>query len=190
MTVLELELPGLLLVEPDVYRDRRGVFLETWNAGRYPDLPPFVQDNVSRSRRDVLRGLHYQHPNAQGKLVGVVMGEVWDVAVDIRQGSPTFGRWWGTTLSDREYRQLYIPPGFAHGFVARSDVAIVQYKCTALYSPSDDRSLRWDDPDLAIDWPVAGPVLSDKDRSARLLADLRPEELPRFEDGRDAPAPT
>lgn len=183
MNVVELDLPGLLVIEPDVFRDGRGDFLETWNHARYPDLPPFVQDNLSRSRRGVLRGLHYQHPNGQGKLIGVAHGRVWDVAVDLRRGSPTFGRWWGTTLAADDYRQLYIPPGFAHGFVALSDDALLQYKCTALYSPDDERSVRWDDPDLAIDWPLPEPILSEKDRDAHRLADLPQEQLPRFEPG-------
>ena len=181
MNITEGGLPGLLVVEPDVFRDHRGSFVETWNQGRYPDLPPFVQDNLSRSRGGVLRGLHYQHPNGQGKLICAVYGEVWDVAVDLRRGSPTFGRWWGTTLSAADHRQVYLPEGLAHGFVALSDEAIVQYKCTALYSPGDERSLRWDDPRVGIEWPVADPVLSDKDRAAPGLEDLTERELPRYD---------
>lgn len=178
MRVVETEIPGLLVIEPDIFEDHRGQFLETWREGRGPRLPPFVQDNLSRSRRGVLRGLHFQHPNPQGKLVTVVHGEVFDVAVDVRRGGPTFGRWWGTRLSSDDYRQLWIPEGFAHGFVALSDEAIVSYKCTAFYSPDDDRTLRWDDPAIGIDWPVSEPELSEKDRRAPRLEELADSELP------------
>lgn len=178
MRVIETEIPGLLVIEPDTFEDHRGQFLETWREGRGPRLPPFVQDNLSRSHRGVLRGLHFQHPNPQGKLVTVVYGEVFDVAVDVRRGGPTFGRWWGTRLSSDDYRQLWIPEGFAHGFVALSDEAIVSYKCTAFYSPDDDRTLRWDDPAIGIDWPVSEPELSEKDRRAPRLEELDDSELP------------
>lgn len=178
MNVVETELPGLLVIEPDIFQDHRGRFLETWKQGSGPALPPFVQDNLSHSRRGVLRGLHFQHPKGQGKLVTVVHGEVFDVAVDIRRGGPTFGRWWGTRLSADDYRQLWIPAGFAHGFVSLADDSIVTYKCTALYSPADERTLRWDDPDIGIDWPVEGPELSEKDKRAPLLKDLGESELP------------
>lgn len=178
MRVIETELPGLLVIEPDIFEDHRGQFLETWRDGRGPRLPPFVQDNLSRSHRGVLRGLHFQHPNPQGKLVTVVQGEVFDVAVDVRRGGPTFGRWWGTRLSSDDYRQLWIPEGFAHGFVALSEEAIVSYKCSAFYSPGDDRTLRWDDPDIGIEWPVSEPLLSEKDRWAPRLEDLDDSELP------------
>lgn len=178
MRVIETELPGLLVIEPDIFEDHRGQFLETWRDGRGPRLPPFVQDNLSRSHRGVLRGLHFQHPNPQGKLVTVVQGEVFDVAVDVRRGGPTFGRWWGTRLSSDDYRQLWIPEGFAHGFVALSEEAIVSYKCSAFYSPGDDRTLRWDDPDIGIEWPVSEPLLSEKDRRAPRLEDLDDSELP------------
>lgn len=178
MRVVETEIPGLLVIEPDIFEDHRGQFLETWREGRGPRLPPFVQDNLSRSHRGVLRGLHFQHPNPQGKLVTVVHGEVFDVAVDVRRGGPTFGRWWGTRLSSDDYRQLWIPEGFAHGFVALSDEAIVSYKCTAFYSPDDDRTLRWDDPAIGIDWPVSEPELSEKDRRAPRLEELADSQLP------------
>lgn len=182
MKVIETELPGLLVFEPDVFRDHRGVFLETWNVQRYPSLPPFVQDNLSRSRKDVLRGLHYQHPMGQGKLITAVAGVVYDVAVDLRRGSPTFGRWWASTLSGDDHRQLYIPEGFAHGFLVRSEEAVVSYKCTAVYSAEHDRALRWDDPDLDIEWPVAQPLLSDKDRAAPTLAELDEAALPPYQE--------
>ena len=178
MRVIETEIPGLLVLEPDVHRDHRGEFLETWKQDRGPELPGFVQDNVSRSRRGVLRGLHFQHPNGQGKLVTVVHGEVFDVAVDLRRGSPTFSRWWGTRLSADDYRQLWIPEGFAHGFVALADNTIVSYKCSRLYSPADERTLLWDDPALGIDWPITDPELSEKDRGGRRLDEMEDSELP------------
>lgn len=178
MNVAETGLPGLLVIEPDIFEDHRGQFLETWKQGRGPHLPPFVQDNLSRSHRGVLRGLHFQHPNGQGKLVTVVHGGVFDVAVDLRRGGPTFGRWWGTRLTADDYRQLWIPEGFAHGFVALTDDAIVSYKCTALYSPADERTLRWDDPTVGIDWPISDPELSEKDRAAARLEELDDSELP------------
>lgn len=170
---------GLLLFEPDVYRDERGAFMETWNTRRYDRLPAFVQDNRSVSRHGVIRGLHYQNPNAQGKLLSVAWGEVLDVAVDIRRGSPTFGEWWSETLSSENYRQIYVPPGFAHGFVVRSELAVVSYKCTALYSGSDEHTLLWNDPGLGIDWGVTDPVLSDKDLDGTPLDELQ-DRLPVY----------
>lgn len=181
MNVTETPLPGVLIVEPRVFRDDRGYFLETWNQERYGagGLPArFVQDNLSHSRKGVLRGLHYQHPNGQGKLVSVVRGEVFDVAADIRPDSPTFGRWFGVTLSDADHRALYIPPGYAHGFVVLSDEALFLYKCTEYYAPNCEASLIWDDPDLGIDWPVASPILSPKDLAAPRLKDVARERLP------------
>ena len=171
--------PGLKLFEPDVFRDARGEFLETWHAGRYAMLPPFVQDNRSVSRRGVLRGLHYQHPNGQGKLVSVPMGEVFDVAVDIRRGSPTFGRWVGDRLSGENLRQLWIPKGFAHGFCVLSETVHLEYKCTDFYDGSDEIAIAWDDPEIGIDWPLdegAAPLLSDKDAGAPYLADAETYE--------------
>lgn len=179
MRVIETEIPGLVAFEPAVFRDHRGEFMEVWNGRRY-DLPEFVQDNVSRSRRGVLRGLHFQHPNAQGKLVTAVQGEVFDVAVDIRRGSPTFGRWWGTILSAENHRQLWIPAGFAHGFVALAEESIVTYKCSAYYSPEDERTLLWSDPAVGIEWPVSDPVLSDKDRAGVTLEALGEAGLPEY----------
>lgn len=173
-------LEGLWVIEPRVFRDARGWFLETWNEARYRDagLPGhFVQDNLSFSHRGVLRGLHFQNPNPQGKLVTILHGEAWDVAVDLRRCSPTFGRWRAVHLSGENHRQFYLPPGFAHGFVVLSDTALFAYKCTAPYSPADERSLRWDDPDLAITWPMAAPVLSAKDAAAPRLRELPAEHL-------------
>jgi len=175
---LEIErtsLDGVVLVKPRVFSDPRGFFLETFNERAYRDAgisARFVQDNHSRSLRNVLRGLHFQYPTWQGKLVSVVCGEIFDVAVDIRRDSPSFGRWYGTVLSGENHHQLYIPPGFAHGFCTLSETADVSYKCTALYVPAEDRCLAWNDPDIAIDWPVAQPVLSDKDARGGRLRDL------------------
>ena len=173
-------LPGLVILEPPVFGDARGFLFESWNEARYraAGLPErFLQDNVSFSRRGVLRGLHFQHPSAQGKLVTVLVGEVLDVAVDIRHGSPTFGRWAGRTLSAANHRQFYLPPGFAHGFVVRSAEALVLYKCTEYYRPEEEQTLLWNDPDLAIDWGEAEPQLSDRDRRGRRLAELAAEGL-------------
>jgi dTDP-4-dehydrorhamnose 3,5-epimerase len=171
-------LPGVILVEPDVHRDARGYFLETWHADKYRAAgidATFVQDNASRSARGTLRGLHYQEPDAQGKLVRVADGAVYDVAVDVRRGSPTFGRWYGVELSGENHRQLWIPPGFAHGFCVLSAHADFVYKCTTFYSPRSERAVRWDDPDIGVDWPrvdgIGEPLLSQKDRAAPRLAD-------------------
>lgn len=174
MKVQTTELPGVLLLEPRVFGDSRGFFVETFHAQRYLEagIPgPFVQDNLSRSVRGTLRGLHFQEPNGQGKLVQVLAGAVWDVVVDVRKGSPTFGRWMGAELSSGNKWQLWIPPGFAHGFCVLSDSADFFYKCTALYSPESERSVAWDDPDLAIPWPVKEPLLSVKDQRAPRLKD-------------------
>lgn len=184
MKFLPTEIPEVVLVEPQVFRDDRGFFLETWHAGRWAEggIPAaFVQDNHSRSARGTLRGLHSQQaPHAQGKLVRVIEGEVWDVAVDVRRGSPTFTRHVGVTLSAESFRQLWIPPGFLHGFCVLSDFAQVEYKCTAFYAPADELGVVWDDPDLAIPWPVQEPMLSEKDRRAPRLRDVL-ERLPRYE---------
>jgi dTDP-4-dehydrorhamnose 3,5-epimerase len=181
--VTPTQLPDVLLVEPKVFGDARGFFFESYSVRRYAEAgiaAAFVQDNVSLSRRGVLRGLHYQHPFGQGKLVGVLRGAVFDVAVDVRRGSPTFGRWVGECLSAENKRQLYIPPGFAHGFLVTSEEALFAYKCTEYYHPEAERSLRWDDVAIGIEWPVDGPVLSAKDDVA-LTLDAMPEEfLPEF----------
>ena len=171
-------------IEPRIFRDERGYFLETWNQSRSADagIPlDFVQDNLSYSVKGVLRGLHYQHPAAQGKLVMVLQGEIYDVVVDIRAGSPTFGQWMGLTLSSADHRQFYIPPGFAHGFVVTSESAVFMYKCTDFYRPEFEGSVAWDDPDLAIQWPVSSPVLAAKDRGAPRLRSIAPERLPVWE---------
>ena len=176
MIVTPTALAEVLLVRPDVHADQRGFFVEVWHAGRYSaaGIPgPFVQDNHSRSSRHSLRGLHYQVGRPQGKLVRAASGSVFDVAVDLRRSSLTFGRWVGTMLSDENQYQLWIPPGFAHGFYVLSDHADLTYKCTEPYVPAGDRVVRWDDPDLAIDWPLAGsgpPILSAKDAAAPTLA--------------------
>ena len=172
MTVHELKLPGLLLFTPDVYGDDRGFFLETWNAARYREHgldAGFVQDNVSYSTHGVLRGLHYQDPHPQGKLVMVLRGEIFDVAVDIREDAATFGTWEGMTLSAANKRQLYVPPGFAHGFVVTGEEALVHYKCTDYYHPEAEGTIRWDDPTIGVDWPVETPVLSEKDAAGTRL---------------------
>jgi len=182
MTIEELSLPGVLLIKPRIFRDERGHFLETWRASRYEDagIGPFVQDNVSVSKKDVLRGLHLQHPHAQVKLVSALRGRVFDVAVDVRLGSPTFGRWVGAELSDENGHQLFVPAGFAHGFVTLSDEAVFAYKCTTYYEPAAERSVRWDDPVIAVAWPCVTPRLAPKDAIAPLLADIPREQLPLF----------
>lgn len=176
MNLVETPLPGVLLIEPRVFGDARGFFLESWNRQSFAEAGldmDFVQDNHSRSSRGVLRGLHYQLHNPQGKLVRVTQGAVFDVAVDIRRASPHFGRWVGYELSADNHRMLWIPPGFAHGFLVLSDMADFLYKCTSLYDPPSDRGIRWDDPAIGIDWPDMGsaPLLSAKDAAAPLLAD-------------------
>jgi dTDP-4-dehydrorhamnose 3,5-epimerase len=180
MKVTRCELSGLLLIEPKVFGDARGYFLETWNQRLYRQCgldAEFVQDNLSFSRRGTLRGLHFQNPTPQGKLVSVLQGEVFDVAVDIRRSSPAFGRWHGVRLSGEDKRQFYIPPGFAHGFVVLSETAMFHYKCTNFYSPKDELTIRWNDPALAIQWPVKEPLLSEKDGNGSLLRDLPIERL-------------
>lgn len=179
MNVVDLELAGLKLVEPKVFGDARGQFLETWNAERYAaaGIPgPFIQDNLSRSRRNTVRGLHWQNPNAQGKLVSVVAGAVWDAVVDIRRASTTFGRWFGIELSADNRRQLWVPPGFAHGFAVLSEYADFAYKVTGPYSPKDEHVLRWDDPAVGIDWKIgrADAILSARDADAPALAEIAP----------------
>tara|TARA_B100000787_G_scaffold37354_1_gene26296 strand:- start:673 stop:1209 length:537 start_codon:yes stop_codon:yes gene_type:complete len=177
MKISHSKLKGCVIIEPRVFGDERGFFLETFQAFRYEqeagiDLP-FVQDNHSRSAKCVLRGLHFQKTKPQGKLVRVVRGEVYDVAVDIRKGSATFGEWEGVILSEDNKKQFWVPPGFAHGFVVLSATADFEYKCTDYYDPNDEGSILWSDPDLNIPWPIANPVLSTKDESAKRLVDLR-----------------
>jgi dTDP-4-dehydrorhamnose 3,5-epimerase len=181
MKRIPTRLPGCIVIEPRVFEDARGLFYESWNRDAFAEhgLPTaFAQANVSESLRGVLRGLHYQWPNPQGKLVSVVAGEVYDVAVDIRRGSPDFGRWVGVILSAANRRQLWIPEGFAHGFVALSERATFSYLCTVPYDRECDAGLRWNDARLAIDWPVSDPLLSDKDARAPFLDAIAPERLP------------
>jgi dTDP-4-dehydrorhamnose 3,5-epimerase len=176
MNVIQTKLKDCVIIEPKVFGDHRGFFLETFQADRYREQAgitlPFVQDNHSRSAKGVLRGLHFQKTKPQGKLVRVVSGEVYDVAVDIRQGSPSFGLWEGVILSEENKRQLWVPPGFAHGFLVLSDTADFEYKCTDYYDPSDEGSLVWNDPAMAITWPLDKPTLSDKDSKAPTFAEL------------------
>jgi dTDP-4-dehydrorhamnose 3,5-epimerase len=167
LKILTTPLDGVLIIEPTVFQDERGFFLETYHARRYAEAGldvTFVQDNHSRSRRGTLRGLHYQAQNPQGKLVRVIEGTVVDVAVDIRPESQTFGQHVSVELTAENFRQIYVPPGFAHGFCVTSDVAQVEYKCTTYYDPADERGIAWNDPALAISWPVQEPILSDRDR--------------------------
>lgn len=174
MRVIETKIPDILIIEPQVYEDDRGFFYESYSRRRYVSQgieDAFVQDNHSRSKRGVLRGLHYQASPGQAKLVRVAVGEVFDVAVDIRHGSPTYGEWVGVILSAENRRQLYIPVGFAHGFCVVSDVAEFLYKVSSYYAPEEERGIAWDDPDLAIDWPVEDPILSERDRHHPRLCD-------------------
>ncbi len=183
MKVIPSSLPGCVLLEPVVFGDARGFFFETWNAERYAEhgLPgAFVQSNVSSSSKGVLRGLHYQWPRPQGKLVTVLEGEVYDVAVDIRRGSPTFGRWEAFILSGKNRRQLWIPPGFAHGFAVLSDNALFNYLCTDVYVKEADAGIRWNDADIAVDWPISAPTISAKDEHAPFLGDIAQERLPVY----------
>lgn len=175
------EHPDLRIIEPTVFHDARGEFCELYHKRRYAEAgiaAQFVQDNVSRSHKHVLRGLHLQHPHAQGKLVSVVAGAVFDVAVDCRVGSPRFGHWAGFALSAVNRQQLWIPPGFAHGYVALEDHTVFCYKCTSLYAPQNELAIRWDDPAIGIQWPVADPVLSPKDAEAPLLSSIAVDRLP------------
>jgi dTDP-4-dehydrorhamnose 3,5-epimerase len=181
-------LPGVIIIEPQVFVDQRGFFLESYHACKYLgggiDVT-FKQDNHSRSARGTIRGMHAQLRHQQGKLIRVTRGEIYDVALDIRRGSPNFGRWVGVWLSAENFRQVYIAPGFAHGFCVTSEVAEVQYKCTDYYDPASEISVKWDDPDLGIDWPpdiASNPILSNKDIAAKPLRELM-DVLPRFEEG-------
>jgi dTDP-4-dehydrorhamnose 3,5-epimerase len=184
MRVIATSIPDLIVLEPRAFGDERGYFFESWHKARYEDagiVGEFVQDNISRSPRGILRGLHLQHPFAQGKLVQVLDGEVFDVAVDVRVGSPTFGHWHGEALSAENKRQMFVPPGFAHGFYVVSEHALFSYKCTALYHPETELSVAWNDPAIGIRWPLQGaPVLSGKDARAAPLAALAKDRLPLY----------
>ncbi|MDR3388736.1 MAG: dTDP-4-dehydrorhamnose 3,5-epimerase [Rudaea sp.] len=183
MKVIQTDLPGCVVIEPTVHGDARGYFYESFHAHKYRNAGldlRFVQSNVSRSAHGVLRGLHYQFPNPQGKLVNVLEGEVYDVAVDIRVGSPTFGRWAAAVLNTSNKRHFWIPEGFAHGFAVLSDHATFSYQCTALYDHAADAGIRWNDGDIAVDWPLGAPQLSDKDQRAPFLRDIALEKLPAY----------
>lgn len=183
MKKIETDLQGVWIIEPKVFGDGRGFFYETWQQTRYEEMGiqgPFVQDNVSFSRKGVLRGLHYQQPHCQGKLVSVLQGEVFDVAVDVRVGSPQFGQWTGVVLSGENHRQLWIPEGFAHGFCVLSETAYFSYKCTDVYAPDCEGGILWNDPDIGIKWPLAEVSLSDKDQVYPLLRQIHVEKLPKF----------
>ncbi len=183
MKIVETSLPGAVVLEPQVFGDARGFFYESYNKAKYAAAgihAEFVQSNVSRSAQGVLRGLHYQWPNPQGKLVSVLEGEVYDVAVDVRRGSPTFGRWAGVMLSAENHRHFWIPEGYAHGFCVLSEFATFSYQCTALYDAKADAGIRWNDADIGVDWPISAPLLSDKDAKAPLLKDVAADRLPIF----------
>lgn len=183
MKVMETKLPGVVIIEPRAFGDERGFFMETFSQEKYAQVgikEKFVQDNLSFSSRGVLRGLHYQNPNSQGKLVSVVQGEVFDVAVDIRVGSPNFGQWVGVNLSGENHRQLWVPPGFAHGFCVLSATAYFTYKCTDIYTPSAEGGVMWNDPDIGVEWPIEDVLLSDKDQVYSRLKDMPVEKLPKY----------
>ena len=181
MNVIETKLPGVLLIEPRVFGDERGYFFESYQAERYAAAgitTRFVQDNISRSTKGILRGMHFQLGRPQAKFVMVTEGEVFDVAVDIRRGSPNFGQWFGTILSESNKRQMFIPEGFAHGFVVTSEIAVFQYKCSDYYAAEEERGLRWNDPAIGIEWPVTNPILAERDAAFPLLEDA---DLPKYE---------
>ena len=183
MKVTPTKIPEVLIIEPAVFKDERGLFMELFNASRYQDIgiaASFVQDNYSISCKNTLRGLHYQLEKPQGKLVQVIEGAVFDVAVDIRKGSPSYGEWVAEVLSDENNKQLYVPPGFAHGFCVLSDTARLIYKCTDIYNPKDEYGVLWSDSGLNIDWPVTQPVLSEKDEKFSALSDIDTQHLPVY----------
>lgn len=180
LNITRCQLEGLLIVEPKVFGDSRGFFMESWNQRRYEEAgltAQFVQDNFSFSHRGALRGLHFQNPNSQGKLVSVLQGDVFDVAVDLRRHSATFGKFESLVLSGENKRQFYIPPGFAHGFLVLSESALFHYKCTTFYSPKDEMTLLWNDPDIGIEWPLPNPGLSEKDTKGLRLRELPADRL-------------
>jgi dTDP-4-dehydrorhamnose 3,5-epimerase len=181
MNIITTSIEGVLIIEPKVFMDNRGFFMETYNRNRYIKVginTLFVQDNLSYSVWGTVRGLHYQIKHPQAKLIQVITGEIFDVAVDIRPGSPTFGKWTGVHLSDRNRRQLFIPGGFAHGFCVLSETAHFLYKCSDFFAPDDEGGIIWSDPDIDIDWPVEDPIVSEKDKQLQRLAELDPNQLP------------
>lgn len=183
MNVISTQIEGVILLEPRVFGDHRGFFLETYQKRRYAEAGidiEFVQDNISFSGRHTLRGLHYQYPHGQAKLVQCLQGEIFDVAVDIRHGSPTFGHWTGAMLSSENRRQLYIPDGFAHGFCVLSETALFMYKCSDYYEPRAEGGICWNDPEVGIDWPVHSPILSERDQTFRKLSQIDPKRLPLY----------
>lgn len=185
MKIIETQLPGVIIIEPKVFGDARGFFCETYQAARYHDagIPvTFVQDNLSLSRQGTLRGLHLQNPNGQAKLVSVLQGEVFDVAVDVRVGSPHFGQWTSAVLNAENRRQLYVPPGFAHGFCVLSEQALFSYKCSELYHPECEVVIKWDDPEIGVEWPVEQPLLSDRDQAGLPLKAVDQGLLPQYTD--------
>ena len=184
MQVIETGIAGLVVIEPVVHGDHRGFFMETWHAGRYlaQGLPArFTQANLSRSAEGVIRGLHYQYPQPQGKLVSVLEGRAFDVAVDLRHGSPTYKQWAAVELSAENFRQFYVPEGFAHGFCALGGPVLLSYLCTAEYAAEHDSAVAWNDPEIGIEWPIEAGQLSDKDRNAPCLADIDPARLPVYQ---------
>ena len=184
MKIIQTDLDGVVTIEPELFKDGRGWFMETYSHRRYSEygiVESFVQDNISFSQKGVLRGLHFQYPQPQGKLIQVLSGEVMDVVVDIRVGSPTYGQWLGEILSEANHRQMYVPPGLAHGYYTTSETALFSYKCSDFYNPATEHGIIWNDPDIGIEWPTAEPVLSPKDGVYPVLKDLRPENMPQFE---------
>ena len=184
MNIIETPLPGVVVIEPSVFCDNRGFFLESYREDFLREagiIERFVQDNQSRSRRGTLRGLHYQLTKPQGKLVRVTRGTVFDVIVDIRRGSPTFGNWYGTTLDDKSMRMIYVPPDFAHGFLVLSEIADFFYKCTNYYHPQSEQGILWNDPEIGIQWPLTEVELSDKDKENPLLCSQAVDRLPLFQ---------
>ncbi|MGA9176149.1 MAG: dTDP-4-dehydrorhamnose 3,5-epimerase [Desulfobacterales bacterium] len=183
MKIITTSIEGILIIEPKTFKDNRGFFMETYNQKRYNTSginPTFVQDNLSYSLKNTLRGLHFQIKHPQAKLIQVISGEIFDVAVDLRSGSATFGKWTGIHLSDENKRQMYIPKGFAHGFCVLSEFALFHYKCSDFYVPEDEGGLIWSDPDIGIEWPVENPIISEKDNQFQKLFDLTAEKLPSF----------
>jgi dTDP-4-dehydrorhamnose 3,5-epimerase len=186
MKIIDTELAGVRIIEPDVFPDDRGFFLETYHKERYNAFgirTDFVQDNLSYSIKGTLRGIHFQHPHAQAKLVYVIAGEIFDVAVDVRKDSSTFGKWEGIILSGENHRQMYIPQGFGHGFCVLSDTVYFSYKCSDFYTPEDEGGILWSDPEIAIQWPVMNPIISEKDKKLPLLKEINPASLPRIGKG-------